>query len=44
MLLNDYWNIMREKGFILNCLFDVVVCGVIIVFDKILGLEEVFGD
>ena len=44
VLLNDHWDTMRKKGFISNRLFDAAACGATIVSDKIVGLEEVFGD
>jgi GT2 family glycosyltransferase/spore maturation protein CgeB len=44
VVLNDHWPDMREKGFISNRIFDALASGVVVVSDRVAGLEEVFGD
>nr|WP_319374357.1 glycosyltransferase [uncultured Methanobacterium sp.] len=44
ILLCDHWDDMRDKGFLSNRLFDGLACGAFIISDKVLGVEDVFGD
>ncbi len=44
ILLNDHWETMRQEGFLSNRLFDGSACGAFIITDKVVGLNEVFGD
>lgn len=42
-VLADHWPDMAAGGFIQNRLFDAAACGVPVITDPVLGLEEVFG-
>ncbi len=44
IVLNDHWPDMRSNGFISNRIFDACAAGSLVITDKVLGLENVFGD
>lgn len=41
---NDHWEDMKEHSFINNRTFDALACGLPIISDYVLELEELFGD
>jgi spore maturation protein CgeB len=44
VVLNDHWPDMRDRGFISNRIFDALASGAVLVSDRVVGLEEMFGD
>jgi spore maturation protein CgeB len=44
VVLNDHWPDMREQGFISNRIFDVLACGAFLISDRVVGLDDLFGD
>ena len=44
IVLNDHWPDMKSNGFISNRIFDACGAGSLVITDRVLGIEEVFGD
>ncbi len=44
VVLNDHWPDMRERGFISNRIFDALASGTVVLSDRVVGLEETFGE
>lgn len=44
VVLNDHWDTMRRWGFVSNRIFDVAACGVPVLSDHLVEIEELFGD
>jgi O-antigen biosynthesis protein len=44
VVLNDHWPSMADKGFLSNRLFDVAASGGFVISDRVVGIEDIFGD
>ncbi|MEJ5945816.1 glycosyltransferase [Pseudokineococcus basanitobsidens] len=43
VVLNDHWEDMRREGFASNRLFDAAATGALVVSDRVVGVDDVFG-